>query len=255
MKKIVIFINIIFLSLLFCKPLYALTSATPSVSPLPSEASALNQINKLKDRIASRVAQLKLVEKRGVVGVVTDSSNTQITISELDNTIKFIDVDEITKFASPSAKESFGISDIKQGQHVSILGNYNKQSRRILARFITVITKPQTIKGIIKDADNKNFTVTIISSDKEYVIDVEDTTRTQAYTKKGGQQRSGFSKIQIGQIALITGTLKQNEPNRISAFRILILPELTQNDTLSPNISTTPSAYPSSTTNNKQSLQ
>ena len=53
--------------------------------------------------IASRVAQLKLVEKRGIIGTVTNVTNTQITLSDIQNNTRFIDVDELTKFTSAKA--------------------------------------------------------------------------------------------------------------------------------------------------------
>ena len=75
----------------------------------------------------------KLVEKRGIIGTVTDSSDTQITVTDIAGNIRFVDVDELTKFYSSDSK-TFGISDIKNGMTIGVLGLYNKQSRRILAR-------------------------------------------------------------------------------------------------------------------------
>src|SRR3990167_5837024 len=103
-----------------------------------------NKNQEIKDQlisnIASRVAQLNLVEKRGIIGKVTEATNTQITLSDIKGDTRFVDVDELTKFSSPNAKGTFGISDITKDATVGILGLYNKESRRILARFVNVIT-------------------------------------------------------------------------------------------------------------------
>ncbi|MCL5432936.1 MAG: hypothetical protein M1524_02360 [Patescibacteria group bacterium] len=115
-------------------------SITPSKTPSPTSQTPttekLNeQISDLKEKIASRVAQLKLVERRGMVGVVTDVSDTQITLTDLSGNTRFADVDELTKFYALKETESFGISDIQKGTKLGILGLYNKQTRKILARF------------------------------------------------------------------------------------------------------------------------
>src|SRR3989344_7962603 len=119
-----------------------LFNQTESLTPIQSGLTQ-QQINALTNKIASRVAQLKLVEKRGVIGKVTDVSNTQITLSDMSGNTRFVDVDEFTKFKSDS--KSFGISDIEKGQKIGALGLYNKQSRRILARFVEVLQIPDFI--------------------------------------------------------------------------------------------------------------
>src|SRR5579859_2417101 len=90
---------------------HAVTAATPTATVSQSE----EQINNLKERIASRVAQLNLVEKKGIIGTVSDVSETQLTITDMKGDNRIVDVDELTKFSSPSAKSTFGISDITKG--------------------------------------------------------------------------------------------------------------------------------------------
>lgn len=188
------------------------------------------QITDLKSRIASRVAQLKLVERRGVIGVVTDISNTQITLTDVQNNIKFIDVDELTKFSSPSATESFGISDITKGSTIGVLGLYNKESRRILARFINAISFPKIIHGVVALVNDKDFVLNVVDEKGEIIyIDVETITRTSSYTKEGGLVRFGFSKIKENQRIYIIGFRDIKNKNRLIASRIIIFPEIPKN--------------------------
>src|SRR5690349_18838483 len=108
MKKIVIGLFVYLFICLFSKQsLAASLTLTNSIS---------QQINNLQERIATRVAQLKLVDHRGIIGTVTDVTQTQIALADIQGNTRFIDVDEITKFSNPSAKGTFGISDIKKGQ-------------------------------------------------------------------------------------------------------------------------------------------
>src|SRR5258708_2265324 len=102
MKKLILILTIIlFGSILFTRSnAYAVakSESTPTASPSASQAAneKLNkEIDQLKEKIASHVAELNLVEKRGVLGTVTDSSNNQVTLTDISGNTQFVDVDEI----------------------------------------------------------------------------------------------------------------------------------------------------------------
>jgi len=90
-------------------------------------------------------------------------SDTQLTLSDKDTKTRYVDVDELTKFSSPSAKSNFGISDITKGSIVGVLGRYNKDSKRTLARFVDVLVNPQIVSGSVSTIDTENFTFTLIT--------------------------------------------------------------------------------------------
>lgn len=177
--------------------------------------------------IASRVAQLKLVEKRGIIGTVISANNTQITISDIQTNTRFIDVDELTKFTSSKSKAAFGISDITKGTTLGILGLYNKESRRTLARFVTVVSIPTLIQGGVTAVDDKNFTVETMAVDgKKFIVDIDYTTTTYSYTASSGHIKSGFSKIKEGYSIIVIGSPDSKDENKISASRVIIFPEI-----------------------------
>jgi hypothetical protein len=188
-----------------------------------------NQINNLKDRIASRVAELNLVEKRGILGTVDAASSSQMTITDADNESVIIDVDEITKFSSLSKKDDFGISDITKGDKISVLGNYNKQSRRILARFVDEVTVPVFVKGTVAATDEDEGTMTVATEGgKSVMVDVETVTKTSEYID-GELEKSGFSKIQVGSRVSVQGYPDKNDKSRVVATRVLLFPGLPKN--------------------------
>lgn len=211
-------------------PTDSMTKSSPT--PLPKSTkdtppSSADIINELKEKIASKVAQLKLVTRKGTIGTVTDVSNAQITLEDLQNKKRIIDVDELTKFSSPSAKESFGISDITKGTKLGILGLFNKQSQRILARFVEVATVPVVLHGAVDSIDKENFTLEVMGMDgKMYSIEVENTTKTRSYTKDTDLVRSGFSKIKEEENIIVFGFPTKTNKQTITASRILLLPEL-----------------------------
>ena len=200
---------------------------TVNAAPTPTAEPTQNIKDQLINNIASRVAQLKLVEKRGIIGEVSDISNTQITLSDIQNNTRFIDVDELTKFSSPLAKTSFGISDITKGIRLGVLGLYNKESRRTLARFVNVLVLPKFIHGEIAKIDSQNRTLKIITEDgKNTTIDIGNSTRILSYTKSEGLIRYLFSKIENRRRLIVVGFPDVKNKDIIIADRIILFPEV-----------------------------
>jgi len=236
MKKIIALSIITITTLqLTVAPALALTSTPAPKSSASSSSAAMDeklniQINQLKERIASRVAELNLVEKRAVIGTVTETSGNQITLKDLTGKTRYIDVDEITKFSSVNAKTGFGLSDIVKGTKISVLGLYNKQTQRILARFIETFIAPVYISGRISKIDDTNFTITIISENKkESKVDIRTVTRVSTHTKEDDITKIGFSKLNVGDNVIATGYPDKDDSQLLAATRLLVLNELPAN--------------------------
>lgn len=208
---------------------------TPAKNTIPSDEAIEkinNKVDQLKNKVASRVAQLNLVEKRGIIGTVESVSDTQITINDLKDKRRIIDVDELTKFYSGD-NESFGISDIKKGLKISAIGLYNKESQRLLARFVNEVSIPLFLSGVLSEKDDKNFIILLTTEDgRKYLIDIERVTKTYAFSE-GELEASGFSKIENLQNAIIIGFLDPKKEDRITAGRIIIFPNLPKNPKIS----------------------
>lgn len=218
MKRIFIFF-ILFI-IIFGDQSFAQSPTQGSLPTSEGQDKINEKVDELKDKIASRVAELNLVEKRGLVGTVENVSGIQITINDLNNKRRIIDVDEFTKFSS--GEKDSGISDIKKGEKISVLGLYNKESQRLLARFVNEVTIPLFIIGAVSKKDEDNFTVSLVTEDgEEFLADIEKITKTFSY-EKGELENSGFSKIEILQNAVIIGFPDLKEKNRITASRIVI---------------------------------
>jgi hypothetical protein len=218
MKKIII--------ILFILTAYYMLLTTNSNAQTPTP-NAEQIKDRLIENIASRVAELDLVEKRGIVGVVTDVTNTQITLSDNDGNTRFVDVDELTKFSNPDQEDSFGISDITVGDTLSAIGLYNKESRRLLARFVNVVTIPRFIHGEIGEIDTTNLIFDVVGKNGEIVsIDVGNSTRILSYTKDEDLTNMLFSEIEKNQRVIVAGFPDKDNENLIIADRIILFPEI-----------------------------
>ncbi len=206
-------------------PAAASTSATPTLNP---------EIDALKSRIASKVAELKLVEKRGFIGTVTDTSDTQLTLTDLAGNTRYVDVDELTKFSSPKSN-NFGISDIQKGATLGILGLYNKDSQRMLGRFVDVMNLPQFLTGAIGSIDKKNYQMVIVTNaNKKVTVDIQNTTKTSTYSQSTNIAKAGFSKLVVGKRVSVIGMPESN--GNINALRVIEFTDLPINPVINQGI-------------------
>ncbi len=211
-------------------------AAKPTSTSTPTPTTSLQaQVDELKNKIASKVASLKLVEKRGIYGIVTDVSDTQITIKNINGENRFIDIDELTKFTS-SASKSFGISDVKKDMYISVLGLYNKDSQRLQARVIFEDSAlPNFFNGAVFAIDDKEFTFTIAKANgAKNLIDVESISKTYAYTNNK-LVKSGFSKMELGETVVVVGYPNKTDKSKTLASRIYLFPEISANTNIDLN--------------------
>jgi hypothetical protein len=217
MKKKILFIT----GLLFFVFINKSYAAVPTPSPT-SSAAVNSQINQLKDKIASQVSKLNLVEKRGIIGTIQAVSNNQITLTDIKGNTRYVDVDEITKFSSGSSS-SFGLSDLKKGMQVSAFGIYNKESQRILARYIYTATVPTRYSGEITAIDGKNFQITIMTTDqKSAKVEIDTASTVDSYSTGGELTKYGFSKLNVGDRVLVTGYPDKKDATLLIADRMTV---------------------------------
>jgi len=124
------------------------------------------------------------------------------------------------------------------------LGLYNKESRRILGRFVDVLSLPVILSGGISDIDKPNFNAYMITVKGDTIlIDVEAPTKTYVYTPGIGLSRVGFSKITKGERVTVVGFFDKKDNKKLVASRILLFPSIPVNPKIS--LPLTPTLIPS----------
>ncbi|MCL4360563.1 hypothetical protein M1555_04940 [Patescibacteria group bacterium] len=223
----------------------ASVSATPN--PLPSGVSE-QQLETIKDRLATKVAELRHLEPMAIYGTVKDKSLTSATVEtdtkdvkiELTDSIKVIEVIR-------GARTTLTLDDLSNKDTVTVFGSYD-QTLDVLSASVIFLqgALPVHADGVITDIDKTNNTLTVRSPDgQSTVIDIETDTKTNTWTKDGGITKSGFSKVAVGDTLQIIATPEPKYQNRVSARRILDLGNLTSP---TPTPRSTGEATPSSVT-------
>jgi len=126
---------------------------------------------------------------------------------------------------------------------LGVLGLYNKDSRRILARDVDVITLPTVVVGAVSEIDKKNFQLMIATEKNPVKIDIENITKTYSYSSDE-LAASGFSKITQDETIVVTGYPDSTDKTMVLASRMIIFPDIPKN----PKIISAPNALDNMTT-------
>lgn len=225
-KPIITILASLILASVFCliaTPIFAATpTPRPSQNQISSDSAELEKIQKIKDIVASKVAELKLVEKRGIIGTLKEVSGMQLTVVDIKSNTRRFEVDELTKF-SFSTKTSAGISDLKKGDMYSFIGLYNKETQKLLVRDIdSVDTIPVYFEGAISDVDSDNYQLIVVNERGEKKkVDIQNSTKTSLASTDGDLTKSGFSKLAVNERVLAIGFWDKKDKDLLSSLRVI----------------------------------
>lgn len=204
---------------------YAATpAATSSQSATITDTPATSQIENLKQRLATQVAQLQQVQKKAIVGTVKDISVSTLTVETKTNDVKIELTDNIGVFQTIKGKRTtLTTNDISKDDMVVVFGDYDLTLDLLKAKVIVIQDPlPMRISGTITDIDRKNYTVTLQTTEgPSYTVDIWNTTAMSTGDAQNGVTKGGFSKVQTGDTVLVVGTAEPKKDNYISALRLL----------------------------------
>lgn len=251
-------VTIIVLSLVFLKnsPVLAQSKATISATPKSPQATVSAQLEELKVRLATKVAELRSVVKRAMYGTVKSVSLTSATIETKTKDIKIELTDDVTVSQIIAGKRTtLDLDQLEAKDSVTVFGTYDESLDLLKAQFIFIESPTQVtrLSGIVADVDDEEFSLTVHTPEgRNMTVDIEKTTKATAWSATGGIVKSGFSKIAVGDTVHIVGTIPPKTENRISASRVLDLGNITgaavsATPTKADETDATPSATPKST--------
>ncbi len=217
-------------------------TATPSATPTSAKTK---QIEDLKERLATKVAELRQTQKRAMVGTVKTVTVSTVTIETKTKDIKIELTDDILVYQNlKGTRTKLTINDLEQGDPVVVFGDFDTTLEIMKAKIIFITgAKPIRISGTASAIDKNDFTLQINTHEGQtYTVDIEKSTKTFGWTKAGGIEKSGFSKLNIGDTVHIIGTPVPKKDNRISALRIISLALGTEAAPVSDNPSPTAAA-------------
>lgn len=203
-------------------------SPTVKASPTPAASDLDEEVDKLKEKVAETVSELKGSSEKAVSGVVSSVDDDELVITQdgdsftitLDNTLtKYYEIAGTT--TRDSKKDT-----IKKGDYVFVLGP--EISAEITANAVYKDTSFMVITGKIIEVNSDDYTVNIISLDKtNYTLDIQTGTSQQMLNIESLElEKIGFSKLKEGDSihVVVTTNLENPDTTRFDAERILIVP-------------------------------
>lgn len=244
----------IYLGLVFsllASPVFAAVAATPSAATTESATNSGTKLEELKERLATKVAELRTSEKRAIYGTVKSKSLTTLVVETKIKDLKVELTDDVKIFQYLKGKRTeLTLDDLTKGDSVTVYGDYDTTLDLLKATYILIqAIQPLRISGTIGAIDRNDYSLTLKSPDGQtYTIDIETITKITRWDKTNKFAKSGFSRMTEGETIHVVGSPVPKKENRISGIRILNLGNPVGEPVATPTPQeSTPSATPKTT--------
>ena len=225
MKKKLFFILII-ISLIFIRRSQHLL-AREKISSV--SASDEKQIVELKEKVASKVAQLKRENAQGVSGYITEIKNESFFIQNQKGDIFQINTDPIiTKYYQiiNDQKKEIDKKALSKDQYVIIDGIIN--DNQIEANAVYIDDYFLISSGQVIEINKNEYWIRVLTLEKDsLILDIETYTKKFLLNIKNLElENIGFSKIKEGDNVHFVIKKQQLKPvERASALRLIVIPQ------------------------------
>ena len=247
MKKLILFLLIPILLFSVLKSVPADAQEEQMASPSASGKSTKTQeekIQDLKERLATKVAELRQNQKGIVAGRIKDKSDTHFTLvtKKEEMAVTYSAEDTIVEELALGKRSEKKVSDLTNSIFINVFGLVDSEKKTIDAKY-NLIKKPLAmLSGIVVEKDTSEATIKVKTNQNElYTFDYEKDTKTTLWTPGEGLVKSGLSKISESDRIHVLGSpvAGSGEEKKISAVRILHIPLSTFE-----KVEATPSATP-----------
>lgn len=208
------------------------TDSSTVVSPTKSQEDL--EIQTLKEKIATKVAELRGKNNKAVSGTVqeliTPEKMTKLKIKTWRDEDFGVKIDpDLTKFYQIAGvqKKEIKSNTIKKNSYIIVTGVIKE--KEVEANFVYLDELFFVASGKVTEVNRPEFFIRVVTADKEnYTLDVETFTKQQMLNIKTLSPESvSFSKIKEGDTIhfVLKKTSQPIESNRFAAQKILIIPQ------------------------------
>lgn len=200
----------------------------PTVKQAEPTESLDDEVDKLKEKVAETVSELKGKNEKAVSGVVKSVKDKEIVLMNgSDESTVTLD-ETLTKYyeIAGTATRDIKSEDIEENDYIFVLGpDINGE---ITANGIYKDKSYKLISGKITQANSSDFTINVISLDKiNYTFDIQTRTNQQLLNIKTLEpEKIGFSKLKEGDSihVVVVNNIEDPKSTRYDAERILVIP-------------------------------
>ena len=202
-------------------------SAAMTKDASPSASITQTEIQDLKEKIATKVAELRKKNQKAIAGTITSIKDKSIMIKNDDADYE-VKVDEaLTKvYSIGTTKKEIKSTDLEKGAYIIATGPI--LDKVIDANYIYEDVEFTVLSGKITEINKDDFSIKVLTTDKDnYTLDIENTTTQQLMDIKTlALDKVGFSKLKEGDtIHFVIKKTETEKENRYTANKIVIVPQ------------------------------
>ena len=169
LKRSLIF-TLVLVSLISTSWVLAADPATPSYQKTSIGSAQIDgdKVKALKERLATKVAELRENQTRVFFGEIAALSKTSFTLASQDQEVKVRYNEDVTvyKLDATNKKIEAQVKDLKNTQGVSVLGVFEPDSKQQSAKIIFLQTLPKFYFGEVVGTDKTKGTIQIKTGQK-----------------------------------------------------------------------------------------
>ncbi len=206
---------------------------TQKVTPTPKEEEAEKKpiddtLKIIKEKIEDKVDEINKSSKKVIVGILNKIEDDTLELTQDNGKTFKVNIDTtVTKFFSTTLKatEEIEKTDLDKNDLIIVFGPIIED--QISANKVITQSNYITAQGEITNVDKDNFTIDIVTSDKEEVsLDIEQSTTQQIMDVKTFKlTKAGFSKYKVGDRIHAVYVKPAKDGDKATTVRVLILPQ------------------------------
>jgi len=195
-------------------------------SPAASSVVDEKKIQDLKEKLATKVAEIRENQKRGFFGEIAALTKTNFTLALNKNEVKVRFDDDTKIFKLGKTRTEAAASDLKNSLTTTVLGLYDEENKQQNAKVILLQPGQLHFSGMVTEVNKTagNFTVKQ-GDDKTQVFEYEKTTTADEYTEAKKTAKSGLSRLVKNDWVEVWGTPFEDDNTKIEAIRIFRIPQ------------------------------
>jgi hypothetical protein len=188
-----------------------------------SKSATIIEVDKLKEKIASKVAEIEPTKKIVIKGKVTavDAKNKSFTFSskEKSYTVTFPIKTQFFWIKSNNEKLSLNFSNIEIDDELVVIGDETAGENKIIATILIGKNFLKNVVGRITSIDIKTHLIKIktLASETEYTIDIAGVEDKMLAIKNNKELAITVNQLNKNNIILSKGILKDITKNILTA--------------------------------------
>lgn len=186
-----------------------------------------DKIDDLKERLATRVAEIRAKSKRAFHGTIVEKDDVTFSLENGENkTTIVVDDQTIIEQITASGKNTITASTLEVGEKITAFGILDLDQKTLIAKRVIVRKTPIMFYGTAKKVDQNKGIITVSDiGGEEYAFDYE--IRTKCVIWDSGEKKlssCGLSKISEGDFIFARVQPKEEGEEVYTVLRILVLP-------------------------------